>query len=220
MWKQLTGEPVAGELHSGFGGRGRLLPFPTPIRWPVNDGQPKSSSRPLAAVGGFQLSGSCAAEAAVQPLAALATSHPSLIRAQTWHSQVDHAAKAIVARPSAPPRRMVALVGPVSQIIPTPPCHQRKSASAWSSCISIRPPASCLVAASPVGRCLSQTSFTSPQMVHASHSSWSRSSTATTKRPSGNPSAPRTPAIHFFDGIAPADAAAFRMAFRNADIAL
>ena len=31
MWKQLTGEPVAGELHSGFGGRGRRLPFPTPI---------------------------------------------------------------------------------------------------------------------------------------------------------------------------------------------
>src|SRR2546421_1823536 len=34
MWKQLTGEPVAGELHSGFGGRGRLSPFPTPIRRP------------------------------------------------------------------------------------------------------------------------------------------------------------------------------------------
>jgi hypothetical protein len=23
MWKQLTGEPVAGKLHTGFGGRGR-----------------------------------------------------------------------------------------------------------------------------------------------------------------------------------------------------
>ena len=32
MWKQLTGEPVAGELHSGFGGRGRLSSFPTPIQ--------------------------------------------------------------------------------------------------------------------------------------------------------------------------------------------
>ena len=31
MRKQLTGEPVAGELHSGFGGRGRRAPFPTPI---------------------------------------------------------------------------------------------------------------------------------------------------------------------------------------------
>jgi hypothetical protein len=29
--KQLTGEPVAGELHSGFGGRGWLAPFPTPM---------------------------------------------------------------------------------------------------------------------------------------------------------------------------------------------
>jgi len=31
MRKQLTGEPVAGELHTGFGGRGRRQPFPTPI---------------------------------------------------------------------------------------------------------------------------------------------------------------------------------------------
>lgn len=31
MRKQLTGEPVAGELHTGFGGRGRRKPFPTPI---------------------------------------------------------------------------------------------------------------------------------------------------------------------------------------------
>src|SRR4029453_18858290 len=30
--KQLTGEPVAGELHSGFGGRGWRAPFPTPIQ--------------------------------------------------------------------------------------------------------------------------------------------------------------------------------------------
>ena len=29
--KQLTGAPVAGELHSGCGGRGRRAPFPTPI---------------------------------------------------------------------------------------------------------------------------------------------------------------------------------------------
>src|SRR5258708_6013775 len=34
MWKQLTGEPVAGKLHSGFGGRGRRSPFPTPIPTP------------------------------------------------------------------------------------------------------------------------------------------------------------------------------------------
>ena len=32
MRKQLTGEPVAGELHTGFGGRGRQKPFPTPIQ--------------------------------------------------------------------------------------------------------------------------------------------------------------------------------------------
>jgi hypothetical protein len=31
MRKQLTGEPVAGKPHTGFGGRGRLPPFPTPI---------------------------------------------------------------------------------------------------------------------------------------------------------------------------------------------
>jgi len=35
MRKQLTGEPVAGELHTGFGGRGRRQPFPTPIHWPI-----------------------------------------------------------------------------------------------------------------------------------------------------------------------------------------
>ena len=35
MWKQLTGEPVAGEPHTGFGGRGRRSPFPTPIHRPV-----------------------------------------------------------------------------------------------------------------------------------------------------------------------------------------
>lgn len=34
MRKQLTGEPVAGELHTGFGGRGRQKPFPTPIPRP------------------------------------------------------------------------------------------------------------------------------------------------------------------------------------------
>jgi hypothetical protein len=32
MRKQLTGEPVAGKLHTGFGGRGRCKPFPTPIQ--------------------------------------------------------------------------------------------------------------------------------------------------------------------------------------------
>jgi PAS domain S-box-containing protein len=31
MRKQLTGEPVAGKLHTGFGGRGRPKSFPTPI---------------------------------------------------------------------------------------------------------------------------------------------------------------------------------------------
>ena len=31
MRKQLTGEPVAGEPHTGFGGRGPRSPFPTPI---------------------------------------------------------------------------------------------------------------------------------------------------------------------------------------------
>ncbi len=31
MRKQLTGEPVAGKLHTGFGGRGRRKSFPTPI---------------------------------------------------------------------------------------------------------------------------------------------------------------------------------------------
>src|ERR1700676_2923967 len=37
MRKQLTGEPVAGKLHTGFGGRGRRQPFPTPIPWPAAD---------------------------------------------------------------------------------------------------------------------------------------------------------------------------------------
>ena len=32
MWKQLTGEPVAGELHTGFGGRGWRPPSPTHVR--------------------------------------------------------------------------------------------------------------------------------------------------------------------------------------------
>ena len=32
MRKQLTGEPVAGEPHSGFGGRGRRPPSPTSIQ--------------------------------------------------------------------------------------------------------------------------------------------------------------------------------------------
>ena len=32
MWKQLTGEPVARKPHTGFGGRGRRSPFPTPIQ--------------------------------------------------------------------------------------------------------------------------------------------------------------------------------------------
>src|SRR4051794_4380036 len=31
MRKQLTGEPVAGEPHTGFGGRGERQLFPTPI---------------------------------------------------------------------------------------------------------------------------------------------------------------------------------------------
>src|SRR5208337_4096819 len=31
MRKLLTGEPVAGKLHTGFGGRGRRQPFPTPV---------------------------------------------------------------------------------------------------------------------------------------------------------------------------------------------
>jgi len=34
MRKQLTGEPVAGKPHTGFGGRGRRKPFPTPILRP------------------------------------------------------------------------------------------------------------------------------------------------------------------------------------------
>ena len=32
MRKQLTGEPVAGKPHTGFGGRGRRSPLPTPIQ--------------------------------------------------------------------------------------------------------------------------------------------------------------------------------------------
>ena len=32
MRKQPTGEPVAGKPHTGFGGRGRRKPFPTPIQ--------------------------------------------------------------------------------------------------------------------------------------------------------------------------------------------
>ena len=32
MRKQLTGEPVAGKPHTGFGGRGRRPSFPTPIQ--------------------------------------------------------------------------------------------------------------------------------------------------------------------------------------------
>ena len=40
MRKQLTGEPVAGELHTGFGGRGRRQPFPTPILWQISDPEP------------------------------------------------------------------------------------------------------------------------------------------------------------------------------------
>jgi hypothetical protein len=39
MRKQLTGEPVAGELHTGFGGRGRRQPFPTPIHRPAPAGR-------------------------------------------------------------------------------------------------------------------------------------------------------------------------------------
>ena len=35
MWKQLTGEPVAGKPPTGFGGRRRRSPFPTPILWPL-----------------------------------------------------------------------------------------------------------------------------------------------------------------------------------------
>ena len=34
MRKQPTGEPVAGKLHTGFGGRGWRKPFPTPILRP------------------------------------------------------------------------------------------------------------------------------------------------------------------------------------------
>jgi hypothetical protein len=31
MWKPTTGEPYAGEPHVRFGGRGGVIPFPTPI---------------------------------------------------------------------------------------------------------------------------------------------------------------------------------------------
>jgi hypothetical protein len=44
MRKQLTGEPVAGELHTGFGGRGRRKPFPTPIPGHFADSQSTGSS--------------------------------------------------------------------------------------------------------------------------------------------------------------------------------
>ena len=44
MRKQLTGEPVAGEPHSGFGGRGRRAPFPTPIQGRQLDRRPIQSS--------------------------------------------------------------------------------------------------------------------------------------------------------------------------------
>ena len=39
MRKQLTGEPVAGKPHTGFGGRGRRKPFPTTILWPMTGAQ-------------------------------------------------------------------------------------------------------------------------------------------------------------------------------------
>jgi len=47
MRKQLTGEPVAGELHTGFGGRGRRQPFPTPIRGSKGEFDNRSKNRPL-----------------------------------------------------------------------------------------------------------------------------------------------------------------------------
>src|SRR5450759_1340933 len=37
MWTQLTGEPAAGEPHSGFGGRGRSSTLPTPLRLKNSD---------------------------------------------------------------------------------------------------------------------------------------------------------------------------------------
>lgn len=39
MWKQLTGEPVAGKPHTGFGGRGRRSSFPTPIQQVFDGGK-------------------------------------------------------------------------------------------------------------------------------------------------------------------------------------
>ena len=44
MRKQLTGEPVAGKPHTGFGGRGRRSPFPTPILRPLGDVRQQSSA--------------------------------------------------------------------------------------------------------------------------------------------------------------------------------
>ena len=46
MRKQLTGEPVAGKPHTGFGGRGRRSPFPTHIPSAEADGH--APSRPRA----------------------------------------------------------------------------------------------------------------------------------------------------------------------------
>jgi hypothetical protein len=40
MRKQLTGEPVAGKPHTGFGGRGRRAPFPTPIQGSLSSASP------------------------------------------------------------------------------------------------------------------------------------------------------------------------------------
>ena len=44
MRKQLTGEPVAGELHTGFGGRGWRAPFPTPILGRLPSDHPRKAS--------------------------------------------------------------------------------------------------------------------------------------------------------------------------------
>jgi hypothetical protein len=41
MRKQLTGAPVAGKPHTGYAGRGRRSPFPTPIRRPLTDDRHK-----------------------------------------------------------------------------------------------------------------------------------------------------------------------------------
>jgi hypothetical protein len=50
MRKQLTGEPVAGEPHTGFGGRGQRSPFPTPIPWPTSAVDANGKSRHQAEV--------------------------------------------------------------------------------------------------------------------------------------------------------------------------